>query len=181
MQKIALNLGCGADYRKSTGDKKWINVDNLSEYPNARIDKNVDLDRFPYPFRPGYFDEIYCNHVLEHLKEPSGALRELHRIMKPGALLILNVPYFTRGYAVHVHWHGFSIWSVLEDTRGLFEPVSIRLVWEDPKNFSRMGLLLRPFCRLWNWVLNRNHWFSERFLAYSFGGIFEARFVLRRK
>ena len=173
---MKLNIGSGFDYKEG-----YVNVDNLTECPNARIDKNHDLDKFPYPFRKETVDEIYCNHVLEHTKEPDDVLREFHRIMKKGGLLYLNVPYFTRGYAVHVHWHGFSIWSVLEDMKGLFEPVSVKLLWDDPDNFKKMRFILKPFCTSWNWLLNRNHWFSERFLAYKFGGIAEVRFVLKKK
>lgn len=173
---MKLNVGCGKDYREG-----YINADNLSEYPDAKVDMMLDIDRFPYPFSDSSIDEIYCNHVLEHTKEPDKVLREFHRIMKAGGVLILNVPYFTRGYSVHVHWHGFSIWSVLEDTRSLFEPLSVKLVWDNPENFQRMRFLLKPFCKFWNWILNSNHWFSERFLAYKFGGIFEVDFVLRKK
>ena len=180
-KRIVVNLGSGKDYRESVEQIRWINVDNLSEYPDAKADKNVDLDKIPYPFKANSVDEIYCNHILEHLKEPDKVLRELHRILKPNGLLVLNVPYFTRGYAVHVHWHGFSIWSVLEDTRGLFGAVSVKLVWDDPDNFKSMSFLLKPFCIFWNWLLNRNHWFSERFLAYKFGGIAEVDFVLKKK
>lgn len=172
---MRVNLGSGRDYREG-----WVNVDNLSECPGTKIDKNHDLDRFPYPFKSDSVDEIYCNHVLEHIKEPDKALREMCRIVKPGGVLRLNVPHFSRGYAVHVHWHGFSIWSVLEDMRGLFEPVEVRLVWGDPHSFRRFHFILKPFCIFWNAVLNKNHWFAERFLAYKFGGIEEIRFVLRK-
>lgn len=179
--QIALNLGCGLDYRKSTKEKKWINVDNLADFPDAKIDKKMDLNKFPYPFRTNYADEVYTNHVLEHLQNPRVVMKEIHRILKKGGLFILNVPYFTRGYSVHVHEKGFSVWSVLEDTKNEFLPVSVKLVWDYPENFTKGRILLKPFCKFWNWVINRNIYFTERFLCYMFGGIFEARFVLRKK
>ena len=173
---MKLNIGCGFDYKKG-----YVNVDNLTECLGAKVDVNHDLDKFPYPFKNGSIKEIYCNHVIEHTKYPDKVFREFHRIMEKGGLLYLNVPYFTRGYSVHVHWHGFSIWSVLEDTKKMFKPVSVNLVWDDPESFKKMKIILKPFCKFWNWFLNRNHWFSERFLAYKFGGILEIRFVLEKK
>lgn len=178
--KIALNLGCGNDYIHSTKEKKWINIDDFTDFPGAKIDKKVNLNKIPYPFSSGYADEVKMNHVLEHLRDPRAVLKEVHRVMKKGGLFFLNVPHFTRGYSVHVHEHGFSLWSVLEDTRGIFKAEKAELVWDYPENFRRGAFILKPFCRFWNWALNRNHWFSERFLCYKFGGIMEARFVLRK-
>lgn len=45
-------------------------------------------------FRPGTFDEIRCHHVLEHLARAraSLALEELHRVLKPGGTLDIEVP-----------------------------------------------------------------------------------------
>lgn len=44
------------------------------------------------PFADGTFEVILCNHVLEHVPEDERALRELHRVLKEGGLLILGVP-----------------------------------------------------------------------------------------
>ncbi|MBI4018052.1 MAG: class I SAM-dependent methyltransferase [Candidatus Aenigmarchaeota archaeon] len=179
--KVALNLGCGNDYRASSKERKWVNADNLADFPGARVDKNVDLNRIPYPFKSGYADEVFMNHVLEHLEDPRAVMKEVHRVLKSGGLFFLNVPYFTRGYSVHVHTKGFSVWSVLEDTRQEFVSEKVQLLWDYPENFRRGAFILRPFCRFWNWVINRNHFLTERFLCYKFGGILEARFVLRKK
>src|SRR2546421_9043922 len=40
----------------------------------------------------GSADVVLCNSVLEHLWEPLVALRELHRILAPDAIALLNVP-----------------------------------------------------------------------------------------
>ncbi len=172
---VKVNLGSGKDYKKD-----YINIDNLSECPGVRVDKKHNLDKYPYPFKSNSVDEVYCNHVLEHVKEPDKTLREINRILKKGGILILNVPYFSRGYTVHVHWHGFSIWSVLTDTKEFFKPLKVELKWDDPNSFSKMGFILKDFCKFWNMFLNINHFFSERFLAYKFGGINEVRFKLQK-
>lgn len=172
---MKINLGCGNNYKEG-----YINVDNFED-GRFKVDTSHDLNIFPYPFRTSSAQEIYINHVLEHLEEPRKVIREVHRILKKDSLFVLNVPHFTRGYSVHVHTRGFSIWSVLEDTKDLFEPVSVKLVWENPENFARFKFILKPFAKFWNWVLNKNLYFAERFLCYNFGGINEIRFVLRKR
>lgn len=173
---MKLNMGCGRDYRKD-----YVNVDNFSDFKDAKVDMVLDLDKLPYPFKDGTADEVYMNHVLEHLENPRAVMKEIHRVLGRNGRFVLNVPYFARGYSVHVHTKGFSIFSVLEDTKNEFVPEKVMLIWDYPETFRRGAAFLRPFCRIWNWIINRNHWFSERFLAYKFGGILEARFVLVKK
>jgi SAM-dependent methyltransferase len=43
-----------------------------------------------YPDR--YFDVVQVNNVLEHVLDPAGLLREIHRILKPQGRVLLNVP-----------------------------------------------------------------------------------------
>lgn len=52
-----------------------------------------DLSRFP----SGSVDEIYASHVLEHLshiEELPRALREWHRVLRPGGRAMISVPDF---------------------------------------------------------------------------------------
>jgi len=82
-----LNLGCGGDYRKD-----WINVDCRN---NIIVDKKVDLEKYPYPFKNNEFDETLISHVLEHLSEPIKTLKEIARISKNNAKIVVNVPHAT--------------------------------------------------------------------------------------
>lgn len=47
--------------------------------------------RIPYPDRS--FDVCFCSEVLEHLLDVSEAVREMKRILAPGGLLLVTVPY----------------------------------------------------------------------------------------
>jgi 2-polyprenyl-3-methyl-5-hydroxy-6-metoxy-1,4-benzoquinol methylase len=59
----------------------------------------VDADLgAPLPFGDGAFDTVFCTEVLEHLKNPVGALREMRRVLTPGGRLTLSVPNAT-GFA----------------------------------------------------------------------------------
>jgi SAM-dependent methyltransferase len=41
-------------------------------------------DLFGPPFRPARFDHVFVCFVLEHLRDPPGALRALRRVLRPG-------------------------------------------------------------------------------------------------
>ncbi|MBN2022912.1 MAG: class I SAM-dependent methyltransferase [Pirellulales bacterium] len=47
----------------------------------------ADLTRLPFP--DGAFDCVTCGYVLEHLPDPRDGLRELARVMMPGARMLL--------------------------------------------------------------------------------------------
>ncbi len=61
--------------------------------PRAEIRIADDLKHADY--RSGSFDQVIVWHVLEHLADPVGALREIHRILKPGGRLMVAVPNFS--------------------------------------------------------------------------------------
>ena len=59
----------------------------------------VDADLgAPLPFADAAFDTIFCTEVLEHLKNPVGALREIRRVLTSDGRLALSVPNAT-GFA----------------------------------------------------------------------------------
>jgi len=84
--KKRLNLGCGLDYRNG-----WTNVDVIK----VKKDKEYDLNRFPYPFKDNFFDEVLMKMVLEHLENPIKVLKEIIRISKNNAKLTIIVPHAT--------------------------------------------------------------------------------------
>lgn len=81
-----LNLGCGG--RPIAG---YVNLD-----VNGSLGADVchDLNRYPYPFADGEFDEVRCEHVLEHLDDIVKPLEEIWRICRPGAVVRIVVPVF---------------------------------------------------------------------------------------
>jgi SAM-dependent methyltransferase len=44
------------------------------------------------PFQRSTFDAVVCCETLEHLDEPAAVVHELHRITKPGGLILFSVP-----------------------------------------------------------------------------------------
>jgi SAM-dependent methyltransferase len=50
-------------------------------------------------FEPATFDIILCSEVLEHVPEDDKAVSELRRVLKPGGVLVVTVPYQKRFWA----------------------------------------------------------------------------------
>lgn len=59
------------------------------------VDFPADLTRLP--FADASWDCIYASHVLEHIADDEGALREIRRVLRPGGLAILPVPIGREG------------------------------------------------------------------------------------
>jgi SAM-dependent methyltransferase len=87
-----LNLGCGTDIKK-----EYLNMDYVK---SKGVDVVHNLQKAPYPFKSGEFDEIYASHVLEHIDgDWFGIINELNRILKKGGILIVKVPHFSSAVA----------------------------------------------------------------------------------
>lgn len=53
---------------------------------------DVKADICNLPFQDNTFDVVFCNHVLEHIKDDTKAMQELYRIMKPRGMGIFQIP-----------------------------------------------------------------------------------------
>ncbi len=97
-----LNLGCGQDYREG-----WVNLDISS---TVGADVVHDIEKLPFPFADGTFDEILCNDIIEHV-EYLPIMKELYRIMAEGGVITIRVPHFTsrNNFIDPTHIKQFSI------------------------------------------------------------------------
>lgn len=81
---IKLNLGCGQDIRKG-----WVNIDRAKgDGVNIVHDITKRL-----PFEDESVDFILVSHVLEHIIHFEDVIPEFHRVLKPGGILEVRVPY----------------------------------------------------------------------------------------
>jgi SAM-dependent methyltransferase len=66
-------------------------------FPEPDIVCNLDVDRLS-PLADESQDFVIASHVLEHLAEPLGMLVDIHRVLRPGGLLLLLLPDRTRTF-----------------------------------------------------------------------------------
>jgi len=90
-------LDCGAGSREFVADH-LIQVE-ITPYDN--IDVLAVNQRLPFP--DSSFDVVMSYDVLEHVTDPFQSARELSRVLKPGGVLHVNVPFLQteHGYPHH--------------------------------------------------------------------------------
>ena len=71
-------------------------------------DWNAETD--PIPYRDGHVATIWALHFLEHVENVLGVLKECHRVLAPGGVMNIVVPYGACHMYVHdlTHKHMFN-------------------------------------------------------------------------
>ena len=87
-----MKLQVGSSDVRGSYKSGWINLD-IKEHDG--VDIIADASEY-IPFKTGTFDKIHCAHVLEHVTRDKykPMLREMHRVLKPGGSLYVEVPDF---------------------------------------------------------------------------------------
>lgn len=67
-----------------------IDAVGLDLVPGPYVDVVADLRRVPLP--TATFDAAICVHVLEEIEDDATAMRELHRVLRPGGWALVTVP-----------------------------------------------------------------------------------------
>jgi SAM-dependent methyltransferase len=65
---------------------------------------DVQGDVVAAPLATGSFDLIICSHVLEHVSNDHKALEEMRRMMAPGGLILLQLPYDDTRFETFEHY-----------------------------------------------------------------------------
>jgi len=102
-----LDLGCGrqlvpewfspADYRRFAAAVErahrvvGFDFDEASLRDN-QLPRKVRGDAYALPFANASFNLVTANLVMEHLARPRECLVEIHRVLKPGGVLIFHTP-----------------------------------------------------------------------------------------
>lgn len=95
-----LIAGCGAGHEAvAVGQELRAEIDavDVEDFVPAEL-KNLTGVRFQVasvcqlPFESHTFDAVFYHHVIEHVDDPVGSLRELDRVLKPGGWLFVGTP-----------------------------------------------------------------------------------------
>ena len=92
-----LDAGCGTGLNLASLPAGSVGIDmnprNLA-LVRERLPQHVAVegDIEAMPFEDGSFATVVCTEVLEHVPYPETALKEIHRVLSPGGLLLGSVP-----------------------------------------------------------------------------------------
>jgi len=75
---------------------KMENLDYITADIESPLAK-VKMDVHDIPFEDNTFDVIFCNHVMEHVKDDHQAMSEIYRVLRPEGWAILQVPFMKEG------------------------------------------------------------------------------------
>ena len=140
-------------------------------WDTSRIDLVCDITAIPAT--DASFDAILCSEVLEHVPEPTHALDEFTRLLKPGGVLILTAPFSSNVHMAPYHYcSGFSkYWYQHHLHQRGFEIQSL------VANGDWYGLLRQEITRLGGLERQRGNWAWPLAYAYALLGL--AYFKLR--
>lgn len=103
-----LDAGCGSGFFSRQLASRGCAVNGLDASPSMiETARKLTADAGPFAITPqfelvptieklpsssGVFAGVLCSSVLEYLDDPSGALQEFARLLKPGGVLLITVP-----------------------------------------------------------------------------------------
>jgi ubiquinone/menaquinone biosynthesis C-methylase UbiE len=101
--KVVLDLGCGSGYgvaRMAEHAERVVGVDVDSDaisFARERYARqNVSFAKIeteaPLPFTDDSFDVVLSFQVIEHVLDDSGYMKEAHRVLKPGGIMVVVTP-----------------------------------------------------------------------------------------
>jgi SAM-dependent methyltransferase len=149
----SLVLDLGGNKTQKRGDFDIGDYDLRVIYANLVTDKRPDVqcDAAILPFPAHQFDGILCAELLEHVPDPRLVLQEVYRVLMPGGILCITVPFlyhihadpYDYGRYTDYYWQevlgnlGFTDISV--EKQGLFWSVLADMVGYRVNALSKLG------------------------------------------
>lgn len=162
-----LEVGCGRGNTALAARNQekcgWCAGIELCPGPAAVAAKHLDevlvgdIEQMPLPFPPAHFDVLLMSEVLEHLRDPWTVLRRLHKLLKPGALVLAGSPNVSHHSVIRMLLRGrwdLTSSGVMDRTHlRWFTPATYRALFEEC-GFAVVALgpavPLRPKARILN-------------------------------
>ena len=85
---------------------------------NPFLDEGVVATAEELPFEDQRFDLVFSDNVLEHLADPLSVFREVHRVLKPGGLLLVKTPNRHHYVATIARWTPLAFHRWMTRLRG---------------------------------------------------------------
>jgi 2-polyprenyl-3-methyl-5-hydroxy-6-metoxy-1,4-benzoquinol methylase len=137
--KRVLEIGCSSGYLAKSLRERGNTVVGVELAAEAAREAEQwceqvivgDIEATALSLEPASFDVVLCGDVVEHLRDPAGALARLRPFLKPGGTLVLSTPnianwamrlsllagrwrYTDRGFLDRTHVHFFTRATLVE-------------------------------------------------------------------
>jgi len=134
-----LDVGCSSGYLARPLTERGVRVVGVELDAEAADEARAvceavvvgDVETMELPFEAGSFDVVLCGDLIEHLRDPGGALARLRPFLRPGGRLVLTTPnvanwamrlsllggrwrYTDRGILDRTHVHLFTRKALVE-------------------------------------------------------------------
>lgn len=139
-----LDIGGGlGPYRESLSYTSYYSLEI-----NPALSPDIVGSALDLPVRSGTTDSVLCNEVLEHLPDPAGAVREIHRVLQPGGRVYVTVPFL---WCLHYEPHDYFRFTG-HALRTIFEGAGFRVLRIEPMGrvFSYLAARLAE-----KWAISR--------------------------
>lgn len=78
---------------------------NIGPFPNV----DIVGDAHDLPYMDGAVDAVTHGAVIEHLRDPVTAVREMRRVLKPGGYLLSSIPFMQAYHGYPDHYQNFTL------------------------------------------------------------------------
>lgn len=111
-----LDFGCGSKpYKELIRVERYIGVDFLSEgHSHAGEDIDFLYDGKRLPFKSQCFDSMLSTQVFEHVPNLEKMLKEINRVMKNNALMVITCPFLCAEHEVPNDYNRYTSYGIQE-------------------------------------------------------------------
>jgi len=130
-----LSIG-SADDRDGRGRRYRDYFPHARSYTTSEVTPGADLvlDVRSMPsIADGAYDAIFCSGVLEHVDDCHAAVAECYRVLRPGGLFLVRVPFNQRLHRVPQDFWRFTPYGLQYLLRA-FTIEAIEAIGDDPKH-----------------------------------------------
>ncbi|GAB3570892.1 hypothetical protein GCM10027578_28000 [Spirosoma luteolum] len=127
-QGTVVDIGCGNcpfEHLVDTRKARYVGVDVADadkwDYENSKI---ITYDGKHLPFETATVDQFICTEVLEHVPDPHELIADMHRVLKPGGVGIVTIPWSARFHYKPYDYHRYTP-STLNTLFGQFKSIDV--------------------------------------------------------
>lgn len=139
-----LDFGCGSKpYKAFFNVKEYVGVDYYNE-GHAHDNEEIEFfyDGKTLPFKNEEFDAALCSEVFEHVFNLEEILKELNRVLKPGAKMLFTCPFVWNEHEVPYDYARYTRFALTDlMNRNGFEVIEQRKTGSFVETIFQMRVL----------------------------------------